>query len=221
MKLLHPDYVHLLRGNHESASVTKIYGFYQECRDRIPNGGIKVWKTITDSFNRLPVAALVDGKIFCVHGGLSPELYDFNQINNILRPTDIQETGLMCDLLWSDPSPHIEGWDANDRGVSYTFGRDVVKQFCEELEVDLVVRAHQVVEDGYEFFAGKKLLTIFSAPNYGGDFSNDAAMLRVSKDLECTVVRMKSSSRANNSAKVKRSFNAEVEGLTGTKAVHH
>lgn len=87
LKKRYPDYIHLLRGNHESSSITKIYGFYDECKRRIPQNGIKVWKTITDTFNCLPIAAIVGDRIFCVHGGLSPELLHFQQIASILRPT--------------------------------------------------------------------------------------------------------------------------------------
>ncbi len=77
----------MLRGNHESASITKVYGFFDECKRRIRTNGIKIWKTITDTFNCLPIAAIVGGQIFCVHGGLSPELTHFQQIASILRPT--------------------------------------------------------------------------------------------------------------------------------------
>lgn len=72
----------------------------------------------------------------------------------------------ICDLLWSDPDKDIEGWGENDRGVSFTFGGDVVAKFLKKHDLDLVCRAHQVVEDGYEFFAKRRLVTIFSAPNY-------------------------------------------------------
>ncbi len=186
MKSKYPDYIHLLRGNHECSSITKLYGFFDECKRRLRNG-IKVWKTITDSFNALPVAALVGGKIFCIHGGLSPELHDLSQINMIMRPTDVLDTGLMCDLLWSDPSTDKEGWDINERGVSYTFGRDVVDDFCNRFDIDLICRAHQVVEDGYEFFADKGLVTIFSAPNYDNSFTHFAAMLTVDKNFLCNI----------------------------------
>jgi serine/threonine-protein phosphatase PP1 catalytic subunit len=84
--------------------------------------------------------------------------------------------GLMCDLLWSDPELDIAGWAENDRGVSYTFGGDVVGKFLSKHDFDLVVRAHQVVEDGYEFFADRQLVTIFSAPNYCGEFDNAGAV---------------------------------------------
>ena len=105
----------ILRGNHECASINRIYGFYDECKRRY---SIKLWKTFTDCFNCLPVAALIDEKIFCMHGGLSPELKSFEQIRRFLRPTDVPDTGLLCDLLWSDPEAKITGWGENDRGVS-------------------------------------------------------------------------------------------------------
>jgi serine/threonine-protein phosphatase PP1 catalytic subunit len=153
---------------------------------------MKVWKAFTDVFNVLPIAALIENKIFCVHGGLSPELIQINQINNLLRPTDVPETGLLCDLLWSDPNPAMTGgkriyWEHNDRGVSYTFGREVVEEFCQSQGVELICRAHQVVEDGYEFFANQKLITLFSAPNYGGEFDNAAAMMVVDSNLQCSL----------------------------------
>lgn len=108
----------------------------------------------------------MDEKIFCVHGGLSPEHTSMDQIRRIPRPTDVPDSGVLCDLLWSDPDKDIEGWGENDRGVSFTFGGDVVAKFLKKHDLDLVCRAHQVVEDGYEFFAKRRLVTIFSAPNY-------------------------------------------------------
>ena len=106
------------------------------------------------SFSRTtPIAAIIDEKIFCVHGGLSPEHHSMDQVRRIPRPTDVPDSGIICDLLWSDPEKEIDGWGENDRGVSFTFGGDVVGKFLKKHDLDLVCRAHQVVEDGYEFFA--------------------------------------------------------------------
>jgi len=158
-KIKYPENFFLLRGNHECASINRIYGFYDECKRRY---SIKLWKTFTDCFNCLPVAAVVDEKILCMHGGLSPDLQQLSQIQRIMRPTDVPDQGLLCDLLWSDPDKDVQGWGENDRGVSYTFGADVVAKFLDKHDLDLVCRAHQVVEDGYEFFcqtaAGHRLL---------------------------------------------------------------
>jgi len=89
-------------------------------------------------------------------------------------------------LLWSDPDKDITGWDENDRGVSFTFGPDVVSRFLQKHDMDLICRAHQVVEDGYEFFARRQLVTLFSAPNYGGEFDNAGAMMSIDESLLCS-----------------------------------
>lgn len=121
-----------------------------------------------------------------MHGGLSPELASMDQIKRIMRPTDVPDTGLLCDLLWSDPDKDIVGWGENDRGVSFTFGPDVVAAFLKRHDLDLICRAHQVVEDGYEFFAKRQLVTLFSAPNYCGEFDNAGAMMSVDDTLMCS-----------------------------------
>jgi diadenosine tetraphosphatase ApaH/serine/threonine PP2A family protein phosphatase len=131
------------------------------------------------------VAATIEGRIFCCHGGLSPELGNLDSINQLARPTDVPTHGLLCDLLWSDPDKDTKLWDDSDRGVSFTFGEEVVTHFLQQHDFDLICRAHQVVEDGYEFFARRQLVTIFSAPNYCGEFDNAGAMLSVNEQLMC------------------------------------
>mgnify|MGYP006080668253 FL=1 len=136
-KIKYPDNFFLLRGNHECASINRIYGFYDECKRRYT---IKLWKTFTDCFNCLPVVAVVDNKILCMHGGLSPELTSLEQINEVQRPTDIPDTGMLCDLLWSDPDKDVLGWGENDRGVSWTFGANEVSKFLSKFDLDLICR---------------------------------------------------------------------------------
>ena len=182
-KLLYPESFFLLRGNHECASLNRIYGFFDECKRRY---SVKLWRTFADCFMCMPVAALVADRIFCMHGGLSPDLNNLGQVFEIRRPCDVPDEGLLCDLLWSDPDPTVPGWGYNMRGVSYTFGHDVIAEFLDVNKLDLICRAHQVVEDGYEFQANRKLVTIFSAPNYCGEFDNAGAMMCVSKDLTCS-----------------------------------
>ncbi|GLT37701.1 hypothetical protein SLA2020_120040 [Shorea laevis] len=187
-KIKYPENFFLLRGNHESASINRSYGFYDECKRRF---NVRLWRTFNDCFNCLPVAALIDDKILCMHGGLSPDLKNLDQIRNLPRPTDVPDSGLLCDLLWSDPAREIKGWGTNDRGVSYTFGPDRVSDFLMKNDMDLVCRAHQVVEDGYEFFADRLLVTIFSAPNYCGEFDNAGAMMTVDESLMCSFQLLK------------------------------
>ncbi|XP_024973232.1 serine/threonine-protein phosphatase PP1-like isoform X2 [Cynara cardunculus var. scolymus] len=96
-----------------------------------------------------------------------------------------------------DPSKDVKGWGMNDRGVSYTFGADKVSEFLTKHDLDLVCRAHQVVEDGYEFFADRQLVTIFSAPNYCGEFDNAGAMMSVNENLLCSFQILKPVEKKN------------------------
>jgi len=187
-KVKYPENFFLLRGNHECANVTRVYGFYDECKRRC---NIKVWKTFIDVFNCLPIAAVVASKIFCVHGGLSPSLNSMDDIRKIARPTDVPDYGLLNDLLWSDPSDTALDWEDNERGVSYCFGKTVIGQFLARYDFDLICRAHMVVEDGYEFWNERTLVTIFSAPNYCGEFDNFGAVMSVSEDLLCAFELLK------------------------------
>jgi len=182
-KTKYPENFFLLRGNHECASITRIYGFYDECKRRY---NIKLWKQFCDVFNCFPVCSIIDEKIICMHGGLSPEITNFEQVRRLVRPTDVPDTGLICDLLWADPDKDVTGWAESDRGVSFIFGPDVVTSFLQKHDMDLVCRAHQVVEDGYEFFAKRQLITLFSAPNYCGEFDNAGAMMSIDETLMCS-----------------------------------
>ncbi|ADM12553.1 Ser/Thr protein phosphatase PPI-1 [Encephalitozoon intestinalis ATCC 50506] len=195
-KIKFPNNFFLLRGNHECASINRIYGFYDECKRRY---NTTIWKVFTECFNWIPISALVDGRILCMHGGISPDLKNMDQIKAIARPTDVPDEGLLCDLLWSDPDPGVRGWGENDRGVSVTFGPDTVEKFLETHNLDLICRAHQVVEDGYEFFANRSLVTVFSAPNYCGEFENSGAIMDVDKDLVCSFQVLKPTDFINNS----------------------
>ena len=181
-KIKYPKNIFLLRGNHESEIINHVYGFFDECKRRY---NIKIYKLFSDCFNWLPISAIVDDKILCMHGGLSPDLTSLDKIRKIVRPTEVPDKGLLCDLLWSDPDRNVQGWGGNERGVSVTFNEKTVEDIVEKLDIDLVCRAHQVVENGYEFFADKKLVTVFSAPNYCNQFDNHGAMMLVDENLMC------------------------------------
>jgi serine/threonine-protein phosphatase PP1 catalytic subunit len=189
-KIKYPNDFFMLRGNHESASINRIYGFYEECKKKYT---IQVWKIFCNIFDCLPIAAIIDKKIFCTHGGISPFLISLNQIKEIIRPIEIPDYGLLCDLLWADPNEKMLGWGENERGVSYIFGKDVLDKFLKNFQIDLVCRAHQVVENGYQFFNNRKLVTIFSAPNYCGEFQNAAATMAIDETLMCSFQILKPS----------------------------
>ncbi|TKR66635.1 hypothetical protein L596_022901 [Steinernema carpocapsae] len=183
-KIKYPDNFFLLRGNHECSAINRVYGFFEECNRRYQS--VRLWQAFQDVFNTMPFCGLVSGKILCMHGGLSPQLRNLDQLRQITRPIEPPNPSLHIDLLWSDPDLHNKGWQPNTRGVSYTYGTDIVNEMTSKLNIDLIARAHQVVQDGYEFFANRKVVTIFSAPHYCGQFDNSAAVMNVDEQLSCS-----------------------------------
>lgn len=194
LKIKYPRGVFMLRGNHESELINKVYGFREELKERF--GKTKMHKHFVSVFNVMPVAAVIENSIFCCHGGLSPELLPELPktldavVNQIQRPTDIPRQGLLCDLVWSDPADYTQagdlpmGWVPSTRGCAFNFGIDVINTFLDTYELDLIVRGHQVVEDGYEFYCENRLITLFSAPNYCNQFKNNAGVFVVRKSDE-------------------------------------
>eukprot|EP01105_Mastigella_eilhardi_P000437 TRINITY_DN10539_c0_g4_i2.p1 TRINITY_DN10539_c0_g4~~TRINITY_DN10539_c0_g4_i2.p1 ORF type:complete len:308 (-),score=80.54 TRINITY_DN10539_c0_g4_i2:123-1046(-) len=181
LKVRYPDRVHIIRGNHESRQITHVYGFYDECMRKY--GTNSVWRTCTDTFDYLSVAAIVEGSVFCVHGGLSPSLGTLDQIRVLNRKREPPTEGLMCDLLWSDPQEDIDGFDISPRGAGYLFGAAVVEQFCANNNIEFIARAHQLVMEGYKWMFDNKIVTVWSAPNYCYRCGNVASVLHVDAEL--------------------------------------
>jgi len=182
LKVRYPDRVSLIRGNHESRQITQVYGFYDECIRKY--GSATVWRHCTEVFDYLALAAIIDGRVFCVHGGLSPAVSTLDQIRVIDRKQEVPHDGAMCDLLWSDPEDGVEGWGLSPRGAGYLFGADVVSQFCQTNGLELIARAHQLVMEGYKSIFGDQLVTVWSAPNYCYRCGNVAAILELGDGLE-------------------------------------
>lgn len=176
LKVRYPHRVTILRGNHESRQITQVYGFYDECLRKY--GNANVWKCFTDMFDYLPLTALVDKSIFCLHGGLSPSIETLDQIRALDRVQEVPHEGPMCDLLWSDPDDRC-GWGISPRGAGYTFGHDISDQFNHTNSVTLIARAHQLVMEGYNWCHDRNVVTIFSAPNYCYRCGNQAAIMEL------------------------------------------
>ncbi|CBZ25039.1 protein phosphatase 1 catalitic subunit,putative [Leishmania mexicana MHOM/GT/2001/U1103] len=192
LKIISPRHMTMLRGNHEDEQIMLLYGFYDECKRRY---GIKLFKTFTDFFRVLPVAALINGSIFCVHGGLSSELRFVRDIPDA-RPCNVPHSGIICDLLWADPETDLPAgvdWAPSSRRISSVFSERALERFLVENDIDLVCRAHQVVEEGFQFFPDHKkrhLLTIFSATNYCNEFGNRGGILRVDEKGVCSIITL-------------------------------
>lgn len=186
-KIKYPQNFFLLRGNHESSTINRQYGFYEECKK---NYDIKVWEWFNELFDWFPISAIIDSRILCTHGGISPSLKSVTQLKRIKRPCQVPESGLICDLLWSDPDNNCDSFNDNDRGTSYVYGFRSVEEFLEKSELELMVRAHQAIFNGYDFpFAPhKNVVTVFSAPNYRGEYGNDGAVMTVNNHLVCKFV---------------------------------
>ncbi|KAI1732306.1 calcineurin-like phosphoesterase domain-containing protein [Ditylenchus destructor] len=185
-KLAFPRMFNLLRGNHECSLINSIYGFQAELCERFSlKEADKLWTAFNDLFNWLPLAALVHGKILCMHGGFGEALKSLDDLRCIKRPiSDPNSNTLVLDLLWADPMIDLKGFVPNTmRGVSVFFGENTVNDLCKKLKVDLIVRAHQVMLNGFAFYCGQKLVTIFSAPRYDTDRNNKGAVLMVDRQL--------------------------------------
>ncbi|MEQ2229868.1 serine threonine-protein phosphatase, partial [Ilyodon furcidens] len=181
LKVRFPERITILRGNHESRQITQVYGFYDECLRKY--GNANVWKYFTDLFDYLPLTALVDGQIFCLHGGLSPSIDTLDHIRALDRLQEVPHEGPMCDLLWSDPDDR-GGWGISPRGAGYTFGQDISETFNHANGLTLVSRAHQLVMEGYNWGHDKNVVTIFSAPNYCYRCGNQAAIMELDDTLK-------------------------------------
>ncbi|KGN47023.1 serine/threonine-protein phosphatase 5 isoform X1 [Cucumis sativus] len=175
VKCMSPSAIHLSRGNHESKTMNKMYGFEGEVKTKLNGTFVELFAEV---FCCLPLAYVLNEKVFVVHGGLfsvdGVKLSDIRMINRFCEPP---EKGLMSDMLWSDPQPY-PGRGPSKRGVGLSFGADVTKRFLEDNKLDLLVRSHEVKDEGYEIAHDGKLITIFSAPNYCDQMGNKGAFIR-------------------------------------------
>jgi len=186
LKARYPGRVTVIRGNHESRQITQVYGFYEECLRKY--GSARVWTALTDVFDALPLAAVVENSLFCPHAGLSPALETLDQVDGLHRFEEVPHEGAMCDLLWSDPDDRI-GWGISPRGAGYTYGQDVSEAFNHANGLRFIVRAHQLVSEGYLWQHGGAVVTVFSAPNYCYRCGNRAAVVDVDERMDARVVQ--------------------------------
>ena len=173
--------ISLLRGNHETKNMNKIYGFEGEVKAKYDD---KIFDLFLELFQQLPLAAVLADKVFVTHGGLpvTPGV-TLDDIRKVRRGCEPPEAGLMSDLLWSDPQP-FPGKAPSKRGVGYSFGPDITEAFLKVNNLDLVVRSHEVKDEGYLVEHGGKTITIFSAPNYCDSMGNKGAYIHFDETLE-------------------------------------
>lgn len=197
LKVRYPRSITLLRGNHESRSVSQVYGFYDECLHKY--GSPEVWHLCTEVFDCLALSAIVAESIFCVHGGLSPELDTIESIRALDRRQESSKEGAASDLLWGDPDD-IGSWQASPRGAGYLFGREAVDKFLHTNSLSKIVRSHQLVMEGYRLMFNSTVVTVWSAPNYCYRCLNLGACMSIDSHLNTsykTFARKGESPQAN------------------------
>lgn len=193
LKVRYPHRIFILRGNHESRQITQVYGFYDECLRKY--GSAAIWTYFTDVFDYLPLTGLVENQIFCLHGGLSPNVESLDAIRAMDRIQEVPHEGPMCDLLWSDPDDR-SGWNVSPRGAGYNFGQNISEQWNHKNGLSLVSRAHQLVMEGYNWSHDRNVVTIFSAPNYCYRCGNQAAIMELDDSLNYSFLQFDPAPRA-------------------------
>jgi diadenosine tetraphosphatase ApaH/serine/threonine PP2A family protein phosphatase len=178
----YPRHVFLLRGNHEVEKVNQIYGLKEELSRCYGHEGGGIFTALNHSFDHLPIAAVLDDQILCVHGGISPQLANLAQISGLQRPISRLNPQWLMDLLWSDPCPSTLKFAPNPRGNGVLFGEAAVAEFCAAVNVRLVIRAHQCVQAGVESFASGTLITVFSSSNYESEIENACGIVIIEAD---------------------------------------
>jgi serine/threonine-protein phosphatase PP1 catalytic subunit len=184
LKMRYPQHIYLLRGNHETVEMTEVFGFARECQVKL-NG--QAWQIFCKLFDYLPLAAVINDSVFCVHGGISPALKSLDQISEIYRPLRVPQSGIVTDLLWSDPDCRVRQFAPSDRGETFLWGLTPAKQFLKANGLRKIIRAHQVALNGYEFpFApDQSVVTVFTASDYAVEMHNRAAFIMMSETLKC------------------------------------
>lgn len=177
-KIKYPDTFYLLRGNHECRSINLMYGFYEETLQRFGHSG--PYEMCNELFDYLPIAAVIDNKLFCVHGGLSPEIRALEQIAIFNRRKELPPSEPVSQLLWSDPEDKAQGWNLSARGAGFLFGPEPVEQFLRNNKLEYMARAHQLVMEGYQWHHNRRqCVTVWSAPNYMYRSNNLASVMKV------------------------------------------
>jgi len=180
LKIRFPNSIYLLRGNHEIEHISKYYGFYDEVISKYSDD---LFYSFQKAFHQLPIAAVVNKKTFCVHGGISPQLLELRSFEALRKPINIDYPSVFQDMLWSDPRNNEIDFVSNERGCGICFNNSALTRFLEDNSLQMLIRSHEMCEKGfvYPFDDSKNCITIFSSPNYCGR-KNTAAVVHLFND---------------------------------------
>ena len=184
LKVRFPQSLYLVRGNHECCTMCSFFGFRAEC---LMKYGESVYECFVRLFTFLPFAAVLNGTVFCCHGGISPDIQKVGQVTELNRPSRSFESAVSDGIVWSDPKPDSDGWSENDRGAGWFFNQAKLQEFLDANGLTLLVRAHEYCADGYLWPFGESggCVTVFSSSDYC-DMWNAAAVAKFGDDDHCT-----------------------------------
>lgn len=182
LKIVFPDDVHIIRGNHEFRFLTEECGFLSQAVDIYSN--IDMYQESLKAFSYMPIAARIDNHILCVHGGIGPETHSLSQLWSLPRPINEFGRDLLDSVLWSDPSEDCDTFEPSSRGSGYFFGEKALQKFMEATQIDLIIRGHECVSGGIQWLFDKHLVTVFSASNYCGIAGNEAGVLEIEPGMK-------------------------------------
>lgn len=225
LKAAYPDRVHLLRGKHETRPITQVYGLYDDCARKY-HSGANVWTALMHVFDRLPLAAVVDDKVFCVSSGLSPELQTLAQIDDLHRCREVPYEGPMCDLVYSIPDvascaqpPLDPDWRVSPQGAGWRFGPRATQAWLAANHLELMVTEHNYRDEGYQILHGGKLVTVYGAANYCERSPNVAACFTIQEDGNHYITQYGPAPRVATPVKreslLRSRFKAPPPGTTG------
>jgi len=183
LKLRFPERITLLRGRHECRRLSQVYGFYNEIIRKY--GTPKVWNYFIELFDFLPIAAIVEKSIFCVHSGISQHTDSLDQLRCIYRCQEIPLKGIVYEMLNSNPVlSKKENEKPREGEVQTSFGPEEFKKFTTTNDISHMVRSNQLCIDGYQQIFNGKLTTIWGAPNFMNRCGNVASILEIADNLD-------------------------------------
>ncbi|KAK8898745.1 hypothetical protein M9Y10_001037 [Tritrichomonas musculus] len=211
----YPNNVTLIRGNHEFSHINQLYGFYDEIISNYQDESL--WDSFQILFAWLPLAAIINSQIFCVHGGLSPMLLNANQIDEIKRPVyDYDNQPMIADLVWSDPNDNVQTYVESHRGSGVLFGTEALHSFLVRSKLKAIVRAHQCVADGFSFFSNSMGVTVFSCSDYCRLIHNNCGAMKIQKGEIDLYSFPPEGNFASLQPRVTMTFNSESPGMKRT-----
>ncbi|OHT02185.1 Ser/Thr protein phosphatase [Tritrichomonas foetus] len=187
LKLVYPDNIYVIRGNHEFVEMSRQCGFTNELNS-LYTGDPTAEAAFMDAFSYIPIGALIGPQVLCVHGGLGPQIYNVDQLDQISRPLTDYNSDIVASLLWSDPSRFGTEYEPSTRGLGYFFGPEAIQEFLTKNELKYLVRGHECVENGVEMQLGRRMFTVFGASNYCGLSPNKAGALIMKPDVTREVI---------------------------------